>query len=41
MDGGWKTKAMFSRYNVVDTKRIREAMERSGEYVAQRVQASK
>jgi hypothetical protein len=33
--GGWKTKAMFSRYNVMDTKRIRQAMEQGGDYVAQ------
>lgn len=35
--GGWKTKAMFSRYNVMNTDRIRKAMEQGGEYVAQRV----
>jgi len=39
--GGWKTKAMFSRYNVMNTDRIRKAMEQGGEYVAQRVQVSK
>jgi integrase len=35
--GGWKTKAMFSRYNVMDTTRIRKAMEQGGDYVARRV----
>jgi integrase len=30
--GGWKTKAMFSRYNVANKDRLREAMERGGEY---------
>ena len=32
--GGWKTKAMFSRYNVMNTDRIRKAMVRGGNYVA-------
>jgi integrase len=39
--GGWKTKAMFSRYNVMDTKRIRQAMEQGGDYVARKVSESK
>jgi Phage integrase family len=30
--GGWKTKAMFSRYNIANKDRLREAMERGGEY---------
>lgn len=39
--GGWKTKAMFSRYNVMDTRRIRHAMEQGGDYVARKVTESK
>jgi integrase len=35
--GGWKTKAMFSRYNVMNSERIRKAMEQGGTYVAQRI----
>lgn len=34
--GGWKTRAMFSRYNVMSTDRVRRAMERGGQYVEQR-----
>jgi integrase len=34
--GGWKTKAMFSRYNVINTMRTREAMIQGGQYVAAR-----
>lgn len=30
--GGWKTKAMFSRYNIANKDRLREAMERGGDY---------
>jgi hypothetical protein len=32
--GGGKTKAMFSRYNVMNTDRIRKAMEPGGKHVA-------
>jgi integrase len=32
--GGWKTRSMFSRYNVHDEQRIREAMEQAGRHVA-------
>jgi integrase len=32
--GGWKTMAMFSRYNVLDKSRIKAAMEKGGQYVA-------
>ena len=39
--GGWKTKAMFSRYNVMNTDRIRKAMEQGGDYVARRVSEAK
>ena len=35
--GGWKTREMFSRYNIINTDRIRAAMEQSGAYVAQRM----
>jgi integrase len=35
--GGWKTKAMFSRYNVMDSRRLRAAMELGGEFVAERI----
>jgi hypothetical protein len=31
--GGWKTKAMFSRYNVNKAGRIRAAMVKGAEYV--------
>jgi hypothetical protein len=34
--GGWKTKAMFSRYNVLNTQRVRAAMIRGGQYVTER-----
>ncbi len=33
--GGWKTKAMFSRYNVVNTDHIRASMVKGAEYVEQ------
>ena len=39
--GGWKTKAMFSRYNVMNSDRIRKAMEKGGEYVAGRANVSR
>ncbi len=39
--GAWKTDAMFSRYNAVDKNRIREAMEKSGQYVAERIKQAK
>jgi hypothetical protein len=29
---GWKTKAMFSRYNIANNDGLREAIERGGEY---------
>ena len=32
--GGWKTKSMFSRYNVMNPERIRKAMVKGGQYVA-------
>jgi integrase len=35
--GGWRTGAMFSRYNVMNTKRLRAAMIQGGEYVAERM----
>ena len=35
--GGWKTMAMFSRYNVLDTKRMRAAMIQGGEFVSRRM----
>jgi hypothetical protein len=35
--GGWKTKAMFSRYNVMNTARIRAAIIQGGEFVAARI----
>jgi integrase len=35
--GSWKTREMFSRYNVINTKRIRDAMVRGGEYVRQKM----
>ncbi len=39
--GGWKTKAMFSRYNVMNTDRVRRAMEQGGEYVASQMNGVK
>jgi integrase len=38
--GGWKTKAMFSRYNVMNTDRIRKAMEQGGKHVAEKIAAA-
>jgi Phage integrase family len=38
--GGWKTKAMFSRYNVKNTERIRKAMEQGGKHVAEKIAAA-
>jgi integrase len=38
--GGWKTKAMFSRYNVMNTERIRKAMEQGGKHVAEKIAAA-
>jgi integrase len=35
--GGWKTKAMFSRYNVMNIERLRTAMIQGGDYVAQQM----
>jgi hypothetical protein len=35
--GGWKTKAMLSRYNVMNTVRIRAAIIQGGEFVAGRI----
>ena len=35
--GGWKTKAMFSRYNVMNSERIRAAMVKGAEYVEQKM----
>lgn len=32
--GGWKTMAMFSRYNILDKSRIKAAMEKGGAYVS-------
>ena len=33
--GGRKTNAIFSRYNVMNSERIRKAIEQGGTYVAQ------
>jgi hypothetical protein len=38
--GGWQTRAMFSRYNVMNTDRVRAAMEQGGEYVASRMKGT-
>lgn len=35
--GGWQTRAMFSRYNVMNTDRVKAAMEQGGQYVASRM----
>ena len=37
--GGWKTRSMFSRYNVHDVKRLREAMVKAGEFVQRQSRA--
>ena len=37
MARGWKTKAVFSRYNVMNTARTRAAMIQGGEFVAGRI----
>jgi integrase len=37
--GGWKTRAMFSRYNVHDVTRIREAMVKAGQHVQRQARA--
>jgi hypothetical protein len=34
--GAWKTDAMLTRYNIINTDRMRAAMERGGKYVASR-----
>jgi hypothetical protein len=39
--GGWKTHTMFSRYNVVNSDRIRKAMEKGGKYMARRAVESR
>lgn len=38
--GGWKTPAMLSRYNLMNTDRIRKAMEQAGKHVADRIAAA-
>jgi hypothetical protein len=38
--GGWKTKAMFSRYNIANKAHLREAMERGGEYTEKKAMIS-
>jgi hypothetical protein len=38
--GGWTTRAMFSRYNVMNTDRVRAAMQQGGEYVASRMKGT-
>jgi hypothetical protein len=35
--GGWQTRAMFSRYNVMNVERVKAAMEQGGQYVAERM----
>lgn len=37
--GGWQTRAMFSGYNILNTDRVKAAMEKGGEYVAARKKA--
>lgn len=36
--GGWKTTSMFSRYNVMNTERLKKAMIQGGDYVASQIQ---
>lgn len=35
--GGWQTRVMFSRYNVMNTDRVKAAMEQGGQYIARRM----
>lgn len=39
--GGWQTRAMFSRYNVMNTDRVKAAMEKGGQYVADRMKGAR
>lgn len=38
--GGWRSRTMLDRYNVVDMKRLAEAMEKAGKYVTDRAVAT-
>jgi integrase len=38
--GGWRSRTMLDRYNVVDMKRLADAMEKAGKYVTDRVVAT-
>ena len=38
--GGWKTKSMFSRYNVMNAERTQKAMEQVGKHIAERIAAA-
>jgi hypothetical protein len=35
--GGWKTRAMLDRYNVLDRERVGSALTKAGKYVADRI----
>jgi integrase len=35
--GAWRTRAMFSRYNIMNTARMKAAMQQGGQYVADRM----
>ncbi len=37
--GGWKTRAMLDRYNVLDRERVGSALTKAGKYVADRIAA--
>ena len=39
--GGWKTRAMLDRYNVMDEFRIAEGLRKGGEFVAGEMVAQK
>ena len=39
--GGWKTRAMLDRYNVLDRDRVGNAFTKAGEFVAQRIASAK
>ena len=39
--GGWKTRAMLDRYNVLDRDRVGHALKKAGEFVAKRIASAK
>jgi hypothetical protein len=39
--GGWKTRAMLDRYNVLDRERVGDALRKAGEFVKNRIASAK